>query len=140
MTRSAARHKIGPMQRLAPALALALMLAACDKAPAGGGSATASAGGGGATIPCALAGSAQFSDACTVERATSDDGIILTLHHPDGGFRRLQVATDGRGVVTADGSDPAVVKVVGPGTIEVKVGGDAYRLPATVKGQTPPAA
>lgn len=121
---------------LASAL-LTLPLAACDKgAP---GSRSAASGSGGATIPCALAGSEAFKPDCTVERSTLPDGIVLTLHHPDGGFRRLQVATDGRGVVAADGADVASVKVVSPGSIEVAVGEDRYRLPATVKGQADPA-
>ena len=63
---------------------------------------------------------------------------MLVIHHPDGGFRRLLVTTDGRGVVTADGSDQASVAVIDPGTIEVAVGDDRYRLPATVKGQPLP--
>ena len=118
-------------------LLLILPLAACDKgAP---GSSTAGSGNGGATIPCALAGSEAFKPNCTIERSTVPDGIVLTLHHPDGGFRRLQVATDGRGVITADGADAASVKVVSPGLIEVSVGEDRYRLPATVKGQAAPA-
>ena len=119
-------------------LLLTLPLAACDQsAPGGGGGGSKT--GGGATIPCALAGASEFKSDCTVERSAVADGIVLTLHHPDGGFRRLQVATDGRGVVTADGADAASVKVVGPDAIEVTVGEDRYRLPATVKGQAVPA-
>jgi hypothetical protein len=86
-------------------------------------------------IPCALGGSADFRKDCQVERTVSAEGLALVLHHPDGGFRRLLVATDGRGVVTADGADQATVSVVDAGTIEVTVGDDRYRLPATVKGQ-----
>jgi len=112
---------------------LALSLAACDQAAPSGGGGSAQAGG--ATIPCALAGAAEFKSGCTVERTRVADGIVLTLHHPDGGFRRLQVATDGRGVVTADGADAASVKVIGSDAIEVTVGEDRYRLPATVKGR-----
>jgi hypothetical protein len=119
---------------LAAAL-LTLPLAACDK-DATSSSHGAVSGDGGATIPCALGGSEAFKPDCTVERTAVADGIVLTLHHPDGGFRRLQVATDGRGVITADGADAASVKVVSPGSIEVTVGEDRYRLPATVKGQT----
>ena len=112
---------------------LTLSLAACDQAaPSGSGGRTEA---GGATIPCALAGAAAFQSECTVERSAADDGIVLTLHHPDGGFRRLQVATDGRGVVSADGADAASVKVIGADAIEVTVGEDRYRLPATVKGR-----
>ena len=125
------------MSRLAlPPLLLALALAGCDKPAAGGGAPGEAAG---ATIPCALAGAADFRSQCTVERSAVADGIVLTLHHPDGGFRRLEVATDGRGVVAADGADAASVKVVGADAIEVSVGEDRYRLPATVKGPAVPA-
>ena len=74
-----------------------------------------------------------------MERSTTQEGLVLVLHHPDGGFRRLLVTTDGRGVVAADGSEQASVAVVGPGMIEVAIGEDRYRLPATVKGQALPA-
>jgi len=87
-----------------------------------------------AHIPCALGGSPIFRTSCTVERRQTGDGLMLVIHHPDGGFRRLLVTTDGRGVVTADGAEEAQVSVVDPGTIEVAVGDDRYRLPATVKG------
>jgi hypothetical protein len=117
-------------------LTLALLLAACDKSPSEGGEGGKAAG---AAIPCALAGARQFTPVCKVERSTAANGIVLTIHHPDGGFRRLQVATDGRGVVAADGADTATVKVVGADAIEVGVGEDRYRLPATVKGQAGPA-
>lgn len=116
-------------------LPAALLLAACgkgDKDPAAEAVAKA------ATVPCALGGAKAFDERCAVERSSSNDGLTLILHHPDGGFRRLQVATDGRGVVTADGADQAMVKVVDPGTIDVTVGDDRYRLPATVKGEALP--
>ena len=58
---------------------------------------------------------------------------VLTIRHPDGGFRRLRITADGRGVIAADGAEPARVSVIGPADIEVAVGGDRYRLPATVK-------
>jgi hypothetical protein len=125
------------MSRLAllPIL-LTFALVACDQSPAGN---VGKDDAGGATIPCALNGAAAFKAECTIERSAVADGVILTIHHPDGGFRRLQVATDGRGVVTADGADAASVKVVGADAIEVAVGADRYRLPATVKGQAVPA-
>lgn len=84
-------------------------------------------------IVCARAGSNDFARACTVDRADSEAGLMLTLRHPDGAFRRLLVTSDGRGVVAADGAEKAVVKVIGTGEIEVTLGGDRYRLPATVK-------
>lgn len=123
---------------LAPML-LTLALAGCNQSSAPDDGAIADAAAKAASVPCALAGSASFNARCTIERMVSGDGLVLVVHHPDGGFRRLLVATDGRGVMTADGSDPATVSVVDPGTIEVGVGGDRYRLPATVKGQALPA-
>ena len=122
------------MRRL-PLIAF-LILAACGK-QGGAPNATADAPHG-ATIPCALGGSSSFRDDCTVERITAPGGLTLVLHHADGGFRRLLVTTDGRGVVTADGAQEAAVSVVDPATIEVAVGEDRYRLPATIKGQPLP--
>jgi hypothetical protein len=64
---------------------------------------------------------------------------MLTIRHDDGGFRRFRVLKDGRGVVTADGAEPALVSTIGSNAIEVQVGQDRYRLPATVKGKAAPA-
>lgn len=117
--------------RLLPVLLLCA-LAACQKAsddPVEQARANAP------EIPCALGGSSSFARECEAERTVSPDGMAILLHHPDGGFRRLLVATDGRGVVTADGADQALVTVIDANTIEVAVGDDRYRLPATVKGQ-----
>ena len=86
-------------------------------------------------IDCAVAGSGAFARACTMERLSGPDGTTLTLYHPDGGFRRLLVTGDGRGVAAADGADPATVSVIGDNRIEVEIAGDRYLLPATVKAQ-----
>jgi len=80
-------------------------------------------------IACRPEGAADFANACLLERT----GETLTLRKPDGGFRRLIVTTDGRGVAAADGAEPAQVRVIGEGRIEVTIGGDAFRLPATVR-------
>ena len=85
-------------------------------------------------IPCAR-GSTALNSICTVERARTDQGLTLTVRHPDGAFRRLLVTGDGRGVVAADGAEPAEVSVTGADRIEVAIGGDRYRLPATVAEQ-----
>lgn len=85
-------------------------------------------------IVCAQHGSTAFARVCTVDRADGTDGLVLTVSHPDGSFHRLLVTRDGRGVIAADGAEKAVVTVIGPGSIEVALGGDRYRLPATVKG------
>lgn len=78
-------------------------------------------------------GQAELQRTCTVEQVRDAGGLVLTIRHPDGGFRRLRVTADGRGVIAADGAEAAKVTVIGPGDIEVAVGGDRYRLPATVK-------
>lgn len=85
-------------------------------------------------IPCAIGGAAEFTTGCTIERGRTQDGLILTIRHPDGGFHRLRVTSDGRGVVAADGARQATVSVIGDGTIEVAIDEARYRLPATVKG------
>ncbi len=87
-------------------------------------------------IPCAVEGESDFEDVCTIERAAGEEGLILTVRHPGGGFRRLLVTQDGRGVVAADGADPAVVAVIDDNRIEVTIAGDQYRLPATIKADT----
>jgi hypothetical protein len=84
-------------------------------------------------VLCAVAGSADFTRSCLVERSKGPDGLRLTVRHPDGGFRRLQVTTDGRGVVAADGAEAAGVTISDKKQIEVNIAGDRYRLPATVK-------
>lgn len=85
-------------------------------------------------LNCAVGAAATLSRVCSVERQESDRGLVLTVRHPDGGFRRLLVTKDGRGVVAADGALPAQVTLVGANEIEVALGDDIYRLPATVRG------
>lgn len=82
-------------------------------------------------IDCSIAGEA-FASACTVDIHKTQDGTFLTLRHPDGGFRRLRVTTDGSGVIAADGAEPALVKTIDKDRIEVALGPVRYRLPATV--------
>ncbi|HEV2746310.1 MAG TPA: hypothetical protein VGW34_03305 [Allosphingosinicella sp.] len=84
-------------------------------------------------IACAVDGAAALAPVCTAERSAGAEGTILTLRHPSGGFRRLLIATDGRGVVAADGAARPVVTAVAADEIEVALGGDRYRLPATVR-------
>jgi hypothetical protein len=88
---------------------------------------------GGQEVACATGGSTEIKPVCALERQVGEDGLILTMHHPDGGFRRLAITTDGRGVVSADGSEEAVITPVATSLIEVAVAGDRYQLPATVR-------
>jgi hypothetical protein len=83
-------------------------------------------------IDCAPAGARDFARVCTLERVEADGGAVLTLRQPDGGFHRLRQVDDGRGVIAADGSEPAQVTVREDDRIEVAIGGARYRLPARV--------
>jgi len=80
-------------------------------------------------IDCAVDGAAAFERVCVVERTD----VLLTLRSPSGSFRRLVATQDGRGVMAADGAEPATVTIVGKGLIEVSIGSDRYRLPARVR-------
>jgi len=85
-------------------------------------------------IDCIPAGETALRRICGIERSRDADGsLVLTISHPDGSFRRLMIATDGRGVIAADGAEEAIVKVLNDQEIEVALGGNLYRLPATVK-------
>jgi hypothetical protein len=83
-------------------------------------------------IECAVDGAAAFERVCTLERIAGPE-IRLTIRHPGGGFRRLIATRDGRGVVAADGAEPASVTIAGEDLIEVAVGTDRYLLPARVR-------
>ncbi len=117
-------------------LLLALVGAACGDAPAPESSAEGAAARPAPPdnrIDCRIGPDAQFERSCTFERAEGADGVTLIVRKPDGGFRRLRVVTDGRGVVAADGAEPARVTVMDDRRIEVAIGEDRFRLPATVR-------
>ena len=120
------------LQRVAALLSLPL--AACERAPSSEQVAAQQRNdtAGDTRIACAH-GAAALASTCTIEQAQGRDGLILTVRHADGGFRRLRVTQDGRGVIAADGAEVATVTVIGTDGIEVALGGDRYRLPATIK-------
>ena len=83
-------------------------------------------------IACALAGASQFARHCAIERAQADGTLFLIVRHPDGAFRRFEVLVDGKGLALADGAGVAQIKLLDK-ELEVAVGPDRYRFPATVK-------
>ena len=91
-------------------------------------------------IECAVNGDSNFTRGCETERLSGEAGTTLIIRHPDGGFRRFNVLTDGRGLEAADGAEKAKVEIVEAGKIRVSVGSDIYVLPAKVKSDTKPAA
>ncbi|WP_030541788.1 hypothetical protein [Sphingobium sp. DC-2] len=124
-------------ETLAVAGLLCLALAACDSGrdPASALPETAAVSDGtGGMADCAIGPRAAWSRSCAVERS----GDLLTLRHPGGGFRRFHVVTDGRGLVAADGSEQAAVTVLGKDQIELSIGEDRYRLPATIAAAAKP--
>lgn len=84
-------------------------------------------------IECAINGESSFSRVCEKERLVGEGVTSLIIRHPDGGFRRFNILTDGRGLEAADGAEPARVTVVENDRILVRVGPDKYLMPAKMK-------
>ena len=127
------------MKQFGGALLMLIALAGCDRAPDNGDLAEAEARGSRAAaengrIECALEGAKLFDRTCTVDEMSGADGPILVVGRANVGYRRLQITTDGRGVVPADGAEPAKVSIIGNNMIEVAIGHDRYRLPANTGG------
>ncbi|MDZ4308072.1 hypothetical protein [Allopontixanthobacter sp.] len=112
------------------ALSLLLACAACSA-----GAEQPQAGAGAQRIECALGAGAQFAADCLVERTASGDTRIVTVRHPDGGFRRFEQVADGRGLVIADGADVTASSLSG-GVLEIAVAQDRYRFPVTPTDRT----
>ena len=128
--------------RIAGALAvagLAFALVACG----GDGSASAASGdtgtanptpspssSTGTTIACAPDGAQSFDATCSVERVEVEGKILLTVFHPDGGFRRFEQLPDGSGLAAVAGAD-AVTQTLSGDILEVSLAGNRYRFPAT---------
>lgn len=81
-------------------------------------------------VECRIGASTVFERHCRVEDGEEN---VIVIRKPDGGFRRLRFVDDGLGVVAADGAEPAIVTIVGDGQIDVAIGGDNFRLPATIR-------
>jgi hypothetical protein len=88
-------------------------------------------------IECAVNGDSNFTRGCQTERLSGEGGTTLIIRHPDGGFRRFNVLTDGRGLEAADGSEKAKIEIVEAGKIRISVGSDIYIMPAKVKSDSP---
>ena len=127
------------MNRIGLTVLPLLLLAGCDSAPDNKKLAETEAkqsrdAANNGRIECALEGAKLFDRTCTVQEMSGEGGTILVVGRGDVGYRRLQITTDGRGVVSADGSEPATVTIIGEGMIEVAIGADKYRLPADTGG------
>ena len=119
------------MKRVWSSMILIALLSACgsgERTPAEQEAAMAQ---GDDTPVCSIGGSQDWSPDCTLQR----DGDLLTIRHPDGGFRRFRVLSDGRGLEEADGAEKVQLRIMGGRMIEASIGDDRYRLPAKVAGQ-----
>lgn len=76
------------------------------------------------SVECAVGPGANWGHECSLEREKG----LLTIHHADGGFRRLSIVDDGRGVISADGAEQASVQIIDKDRIEIAIGQDRYRL------------
>ena len=84
------------------------------------------------TIACALTGSTTFDSTCSVERVEVEGVSLLTVFHPDGGFRRFEQLADGSGLAAVAGAD-AVTQTLSGDILEVSLAGNRYRFPATTR-------
>lgn len=83
-------------------------------------------------IECRDSAAEPYARACSFETFDSGDGRLVTVRKPDGGFRRLRIRDDGRGIVAADGAEQASMANLRDGRILVTIGGDQFRLPGAV--------
>ncbi len=90
-------------------------------------------------VECALAGSKEFARTCDKEWTVGAKGKTLVIRHPDGGFRRFNILTDGRGLEAAEGAEKANIVTLENDLIEVSVGDDRYHLLAKIKASDMPA-
>lgn len=124
--------------RISSLAALTLLLTACENRPdnavlAEAEQRAAEQAGDDGRVECAVNGASEFTRDCLTERLSGEGGTTMVIRHPDGGFRRFNVLTDGRGLEAADGFDKARISLVDNGKILVSVGPDQYLLPAQIK-------
>ena len=83
-------------------------------------------------VECALGDGSEFGPDCLVERSEADGKTVLTVRHPDGGFRRFEQLKDGSGIAEMDGADTATRTLDGD-TLLVSVGADRYRFKVALR-------
>jgi hypothetical protein len=88
-------------------------------------------------VECAVSGEKILTRSCETEKIVGPDGQLLIIRHPNGGFRRFKILTDGRGLKPAEGADLVAIQLLDDGKIEVAIAGDKYHLPAQIKAATP---
>ncbi|MBD59202.1 MAG: hypothetical protein CL808_03655 [Citromicrobium sp.] len=84
------------------------------------------------SIACALNGASDFDSTCSVERSEIDGATLLAVFHPDGGFRRFEVMSDGSGLSAVAGAD-VVAQTLQGDILEIAIATNRYRFPADVR-------
>ena len=133
--------------RISDRLALAgalLLLAACGAAPPGEGSGDKASpvdkvqnwvtglGDRRDIIPCAMRDDGSLGAQCRIEIIEDARSRVLILSAPDGGFRRVRVATDGS-ISAADGADE-VRTVSDADHVLIGIKGERYAVPLAALG------
>ena len=103
--------------------ALMMTLGACGSAPTV--ASKVDAANANDRIECAVR-DGNMTRNCAIEDAGAN---AFTLHHDDGGFRRMTRDDDGR-ISTADGAEAVMIQMLDDGHSEILVGEGRYRLPA----------
>ena len=115
------------------------LLSACNDPAKGEGSgpaATIAAAATAETIWCALDGSKDFAQNCTLERGSDENSAAFVVRHPDGKFRRLVTSPDGQNLLAADGADQSQ-SARKQDRWEVILGDDRYVVPVKVDAPKP---
>ncbi|MBV7260036.1 hypothetical protein [Erythrobacter crassostreae] len=87
----------------------------------------------GTDIDCAIGAGSDFAPVCTLERSADTGTVSFLIHHPDGGFRRVEYDAETDQIGVGDGADP--LKVSGASTDEIAefaIGDDRYRIPSNM--------
>jgi len=107
--------------RISSSLLCALALTGCDQA-------TDSLAG--STIDCAIGAGADYSPVCSLEQAADETGAFFLLHHPDGGFRRVQLDAQTGDLRALDGAHEVRDRSTGSqGVREFVIADDRYLVP-----------
>lgn len=81
---------------------------------------------GGEPLECAVNGASEYASSCRILEVSNADGTYFIVRHPDGGFRRLELAETVTGFVAGDGADESS-SVRDGDYVVLTIGVDRYR-------------
>lgn len=85
----------------------------------------------GQDVDCAIGAGSDFASVCTLERSADSETVSFLIHHPDGGFRRVEYDAAKDEIGVGDGADPLKVSDYSTDeTAEFAIGDDRYRIPS----------